>query len=76
MFSYLSFQPTFPLFFPQLVENVATCLIKIADRVGQSPEMMEELCKHGVVHQVTHLIDLNSRTTLGQPIHTVCKVPL
>lgn len=55
----------------QLVENVAICLIKIAERVGHSPEMLDELCKHGLINQATHLIHLNSRTTLSQPIYNV-----
>lgn len=56
---------------PQLVENVAICLIKIVERVRTYPEMLNELCKHGLIQQATHLIDLNSRTTLSQPIYTV-----
>ncbi|XVF07968.1 hypothetical protein REPUB_Repub06bG0184900 [Reevesia pubescens] len=52
----------------QLVESVATCLIKISERMCQSSEMMEELCKHELINQVTHLINLNSRTTISQPI--------
>ncbi|KAI3696775.1 hypothetical protein L6452_29309 [Arctium lappa] len=54
----------------QLVEHAATCLIKIAARVHQSPETMDELSKHGLIHQVAHLIDLNSRTTLCHSVHT------
>ncbi|XP_024982786.1 E3 ubiquitin-protein ligase UPL4 isoform X2 [Cynara cardunculus var. scolymus] len=54
----------------QLVEHVATCLIKIAARVHQSPDMLDELSKHGLIHQVAHLIDLNSRTTLCHSVHT------
>ncbi|RVW39675.1 E3 ubiquitin-protein ligase UPL4 [Vitis vinifera] len=54
----------------QLVENVAICLIKIVERVRTYPEMLNELCKHGLIQQATHLIDLNSRTTLSQPIYT------
>ncbi|OMO73502.1 E3 ubiquitin-protein ligase [Corchorus olitorius] len=53
----------------QLVESVATCLIKIADRFCQSSEMLEELCKHELINQVTHLINLNSRITISQPIY-------
>lgn len=56
----------------QLVENVATCLINIAERVRHSSDRVDELCKHGLIHQATHLIDLNSRTTLCQPVYTVC----
>ncbi|KAB1223893.1 E3 ubiquitin-protein ligase UPL4 [Morella rubra] len=53
----------------QLVEHVAMCLIKIVERVGQSSELLDELCKHGLIHQVIHLIDLNSRTTISRPIY-------
>ncbi|GMH10099.1 hypothetical protein Nepgr_011940 [Nepenthes gracilis] len=54
----------------QLVENVAACLIKIVDRVKHSPDILNELCTLGLVHQATHLIDLNNRTTVSQRIHT------
>ncbi|KAL7195450.1 hypothetical protein ACSBR1_035636 [Camellia fascicularis] len=54
----------------QLVENVATCLIKIAERARHTSDMLDELCKHGLIHQATHLIDLNCRTTLCQPVYT------
>ncbi|KAG5243613.1 E3 ubiquitin-protein ligase [Salix suchowensis] len=53
----------------QLVENVAICLIKIAERVSQSSEMLDELCKHGLIDQATHLVQLNSRTTLSKPVY-------
>lgn len=53
----------------QLVENVATCLIKIVDRVSQSSEILDKLCEHGLIQQVTHLLRLNSRTTLSQIIY-------
>ncbi|KAJ4841387.1 hypothetical protein Tsubulata_011558 [Turnera subulata] len=53
----------------QLVEYVVICLIKIAERVSQSSDMLDELCKHGLVNQVVHLIQSNSRTTLSQPIY-------
>ncbi|KAJ6913753.1 E3 ubiquitin-protein ligase UPL4 isoform X1 [Populus alba x Populus x berolinensis] len=52
-----------------LVENVAICLIKIAERVSQLSEMLDELCKHGLINQATHLVQLNSRTTLSQPVY-------
>lgn len=55
----------------QLVESVASCLIKIVEQVCHSSDMLEELCKHGLVQQATHLIDLNSRTTLCQPVYIV-----
>ncbi|PSS23680.1 E3 ubiquitin-protein like [Actinidia chinensis var. chinensis] len=54
----------------QLVETVATCLIKIVERVHLSSDMLDELCKHGLIHQTTSLIDLNGRTTLSQPVYT------
>lgn len=53
----------------QLVENVAICLIKIAERVSQLSEMLDELCEHGLINQATHLVQLNSRTTLSQPVY-------
>ncbi|KAA8518804.1 hypothetical protein F0562_016422 [Nyssa sinensis] len=54
----------------QLVENAATCLIKIAERVHHSPDMLDQLCEHGLIHQATGLIGLNCRSTLCKPIYT------
>ncbi|KAD3337492.1 hypothetical protein E3N88_33012 [Mikania micrantha] len=54
----------------QLVEHAATCLIKIAERVQQSSDMLDELSKHGLIQQVTHLIDLNSKITLSHSVDT------
>ncbi|CAN1274896.1 E3 ubiquitin-protein ligase UPL4 [Linum perenne] len=51
----------------QLVENAASCLIKIVERVSHSSEMLDDLCKHGLINQATHLVRVNSRTTLSQP---------
>ncbi|XP_010543365.1 PREDICTED: E3 ubiquitin-protein ligase UPL4 [Tarenaya hassleriana] len=53
----------------QLVESVAICLTKIAEQVSQSPAMLDELCRHGLIHQSTHLLNSNSRTTLSQPVY-------
>jgi E3 ubiquitin-protein ligase TRIP12 len=53
----------------QLVEYVAICLIKIVERVSQSSETLDELCKNGLIGQIVHLIDLNSRTTVSRPIY-------
>ncbi|GLT92432.1 hypothetical protein SLE2022_102700 [Rubroshorea leprosula] len=53
----------------QLVERAATCLIKIAERMSQSSDMLDELCKNGLIDKLTHLINSNSRTTLSQPIY-------
>ncbi|XP_052173032.1 E3 ubiquitin-protein ligase UPL4 isoform X2 [Diospyros lotus] len=54
----------------QLVENVATSLIKIAERVQDNSDMLDELCKHELVHHAVHLIDVKCRTTLCQPLYT------
>lgn len=53
-----------------LVESVASCFIKVVEQVSQSPKVLEELCQHGLIHQVTHLVDLRSQITLSQPICT------
>ncbi|KAL0709011.1 hypothetical protein Bca4012_015989 [Brassica carinata] len=53
----------------QLVESVAICLTKIADQVSQSPEMLDQLCSHQLIHQSIHLLNLNGRTTLSQPVY-------
>lgn len=58
----------------QLVENVAICLTQIVDHVSQSPTMLDQLCTHGLIHHSTHLLNLNSRTTLSQPIYNVHKI--
>lgn len=50
----------------QLVENVATCLIKIVDSVYQSSELLDELCKHGLIQQVTLLLSSSAQTTLSE----------
>lgn len=61
------------LILSQLVESAATCLTRIADQFSQSSDMMEELCKRGLITQATRLIDSSSRITLSQPVHNVCK---
>ncbi|KAJ0235097.1 HECT domain-containing protein [Hirschfeldia incana] len=53
----------------QLVETVAICLTKIADQASQSPEMLNQLCSHQLIHQSIHLLNLNGRTTLSQPVY-------
>ncbi|XP_060201629.1 E3 ubiquitin-protein ligase UPL4 [Lycium barbarum] len=53
----------------QLVESVATCLIKIVERVCQSSDMLDQLCRHGLVQRATHLIELNGRTTVSQSVY-------
>ncbi|XP_075474736.1 E3 ubiquitin-protein ligase UPL4-like isoform X1 [Primulina tabacum] len=54
----------------QLVESVATCLIRIVEQVYHSPDMLDEICRHGLVQRAVHLIGLNSRTTLCQLTNT------
>nr|GEY84580.1 E3 ubiquitin-protein ligase UPL4 isoform X1 [Tanacetum cinerariifolium] len=54
----------------QLVKHVANCLIKIMEQVHQLSNMLDELSKHGLIHQVAHLIDLKSHTTLSYFVHT------
>ncbi|PIN18482.1 E3 ubiquitin protein ligase [Handroanthus impetiginosus] len=53
----------------QLVESVVTSLIRIGEQVHCSPDLLDEICKHGLVQHTLHLIGLNSRTTLGQPTY-------
>lgn len=71
---FLIFSCTFSPVMPQLVENAATCLIKIAERVCHSSDMLDELSKHGLIHQAIHLVNVNCRTTLCQPIYSVCSL--
>lgn len=56
------------------MELVATCLIKVGDRVKDSSALLSELHGHGVVNHVTRLIDVNSRITLSQSTYTVSYV--
>jgi E3 ubiquitin-protein ligase TRIP12 len=58
----------------QLVENVAICLTKIADQASESPAMLDQLCRHGLINESTHLLNLNSRTTLSQPVYNVHEI--
>ncbi|WMV44799.1 hypothetical protein MTR67_038184 [Solanum verrucosum] len=53
----------------QLVESVATCLIRIVEQACHSSEMLDQLCNHMLVQQVTHLIELNGRTTVSQSVY-------
>lgn len=54
----------------QLVELVVMCLIRIVERVKDSPEMLSQLYGYGLIHQAIHLIDLHSRVTLNQSTYT------
>ncbi|XP_038904018.1 E3 ubiquitin-protein ligase UPL4 [Benincasa hispida] len=53
----------------ELVENVARCMIKIAECTQQSCELLDGLCRHGLIQQAIRLINLNSRTTLSQTVY-------
>ncbi|PHU06662.1 E3 ubiquitin-protein ligase UPL4 [Capsicum chinense] len=53
----------------QLVESVATCLIRIVEQACHSSDMLDQLCEHRLVEQVTHLIELNGRTTVSQSVY-------
>ncbi|KAF5188287.1 E3 ubiquitin-protein ligase [Thalictrum thalictroides] len=53
----------------KLVESVAICLIQIVDRVKHSSEMLDGLCKHGLIHQAVHHIELNGRSPLSQSVY-------
>ncbi|MCE3052106.1 E3 ubiquitin-protein ligase upl4 [Datura stramonium] len=53
----------------QLVESVVTCLIRIVERACHSSDMLDQLCKHGLIQQATHLIELNGRTTVSQSVY-------
>jgi len=55
----------------QLVENACNCLIKIVDSVYQSSELLDELCKHGLIQHVTLLLSSNGQTTLSEPTYYV-----
>lgn len=56
---------------PQLVESVATSLIKIVEHACHSSKLLDELCKPELIQQVSHLLTLNGRTTLSQPVYNV-----
>lgn len=52
-----------------LVESVATCLIRIVEQARHSWDMLDQLCKHTLIQQATHLIELNGRTTVSQSVY-------
>ncbi|KAG1337984.1 E3 ubiquitin-protein ligase UPL4 [Cocos nucifera] len=54
----------------KLVETVATCLIRIAESFSHSPELLDELCKHGVIHKSLHLIAVDGRMSPSQSTYT------
>ncbi|XP_051130279.1 E3 ubiquitin-protein ligase UPL4 isoform X2 [Andrographis paniculata] len=53
----------------QVVESAATSLIRIGEQAYGSSNMLDEICKHGIVQHTIHLIGLNSRTTLCEPTY-------
>ncbi|KAK1312168.1 E3 ubiquitin-protein ligase UPL4 [Acorus calamus] len=54
----------------KLVESVTICLRGIADYLSNSSEMLDEFCKHGVVHQSVHLIAQSSQKILSRTTRT------
>ncbi|XP_008805036.2 E3 ubiquitin-protein ligase UPL4-like [Phoenix dactylifera] len=54
----------------KLVETVATCLIRITECFTHSPELLDVLCKHEVVHKTLHLIAIDGRISLSQATYT------
>ncbi|XXG51872.1 hypothetical protein AAC387_Pa03g0340 [Persea americana] len=53
----------------QLVETVALTLKRIVASSSCSSEMLDELCKHGVIHHSNHLLALHSLMTVWQPTY-------
>ncbi|KAK9158171.1 hypothetical protein Scep_004745 [Stephania cephalantha] len=52
----------------KLVDNVCLCLMIIVERVSNSSELLDELSKHGLIHQVLHLISSKSFIAISQHI--------
>lgn len=50
----------------KLVETAVTCLIRITYCFSNSTEILDVLCKHGVISKSLHLITVDGRTTLSQ----------
>lgn len=53
----------------KIVESVATCFINIVKKSSHSLEMLDQLCKHGLVGQVAHLIAFNSGNNLSHSVY-------
>ncbi|XXG81111.1 hypothetical protein AAC387_Pa09g1820 [Persea americana] len=54
----------------ELVQTVALSLKRIVMCSSSSSEMLDELCKHGAIHQSAQLLALHGRMTLSQPTYT------
>ncbi|XP_020579574.1 E3 ubiquitin-protein ligase UPL4 [Phalaenopsis equestris] len=52
----------------KLVETAVTCLIRITNSFSNSTEILDVLCKHGMIGKSLHLITVDGRTTLSQPV--------
>lgn len=50
----------------KLVESTAMCLMRIVENFGHSSELLDELCKHGVVKQSVKLISAHSPMALSE----------
>ncbi|KAF9596081.1 hypothetical protein IFM89_007134 [Coptis chinensis] len=55
----------------KLVEHAASSLMRIVSNVRKSSEMVDEICKHGLIHQVVRFIASSSgtKTILSQSIY-------
>lgn len=56
----------------QLVETVAVCLARIADSVGSSSNLLDELCKLGLIQKSLELITNDGHRTLSRVTYSVC----
>ncbi|KAF9612686.1 hypothetical protein IFM89_003161 [Coptis chinensis] len=56
----------------KLVEHAASSLMRIVSNVRKSSEMVDEICKHGLIHQVVRFIASSSgtKTILSQSMYT------
>ncbi|KAK9124363.1 hypothetical protein Sjap_013965 [Stephania japonica] len=52
----------------KVVDNVCLCLMRIVERIDNSSELLDELSKRGLIHQVLQLISSKSRITISQHI--------
>ncbi|KAK9154145.1 hypothetical protein Sjap_001625 [Stephania japonica] len=51
-----------------LVKNAAICLTRMVKQLNDCSDLLDDLCKHGVIHQVTHLLSSLDGTALGQSV--------
>lgn len=56
----------------QLVETVAACLVRITDCFAGSSELLDELCKHGIIQKSLNLIANDGHRSLSRATYSVC----